>query len=762
MFLELILGSPASVVVALLAAVVLHFVLNLGKWRTILLELRTTDWYNLLFGFAMSNKNGMGTCEACGTAASLRCARCKTVRYCSIDCQRRHWRTGHKEECGKPAVILSAAEIAQRKVLLQDKVTESCPAAEEMLFPYNIFIAYYADAGRFRDPNSYAPAGMINVGNTCYANSVLQCLFATPHIRAFLHEFAYSPPRAHMCCAVQQHPQLKDWSLIAEVQKLLKDTAAGRGPVSTRPLLARVSQIGRHLTFGRQEDSHDFLLTLLDAMETELLEAAGGKDSITDLRTRETTFVFHSFGGYMRNQVECFSCGYVSRTFESVLCLALEISGHVSSIQAALDLHCGDEMLEGLNKYECDCCQNKVRAKKTSRIEAAPNILVLVLKRFSVGRFGKLNKKVSYPSALNLDSFKADDALDNAEANYSLYGVVVHLDHMNSTTFGHYIAYVKGADGRWWLCDDSSISQASASKVLSQNAYMLFYMRDPGSPKPPPLLKHGGWAGPGCNGGSPSAVFPDLVRRPDSHKDAKPRSCTHHETSRAGILERTLSSPAALTRSGAAHLKAPGGASCPDDSHAVSAGTGVNSMWEGGATLGTALAVPRYYTNEINTGIRGTRAAELVVELPEVESVQQVDVQLETDAMSCPGPGNVLVVEAAGKYLVRVPLGSALPLIQRARFSRRSKLLRVKLAGKLSLEVLEESGDEQSEQAFGARNDSCQIRENCECCGGSDQCTELEELNSTCQVPPALEEHPCPCNDRLAFQSASCNALDVL
>jgi ubiquitin C-terminal hydrolase len=54
---------------------------------------------------------------------------------------------------------------------------------------------------------------------------------------------------------------------------------------------------------------------------------------------------------------------------------------------------------------------------------------------------------------------QAEGALDTLPVTYSLYGVVVHLDSGGSTMWGHYIAYVKGPDGRWFCCDDERITE---------------------------------------------------------------------------------------------------------------------------------------------------------------------------------------------------------------------------------------------------------------------------------------------------------------
>jgi hypothetical protein len=41
-------------------------------------------------------------CEACGqVGADKRCSRCMGSVYCSIECQRKHWKAGHKHKCAK-------------------------------------------------------------------------------------------------------------------------------------------------------------------------------------------------------------------------------------------------------------------------------------------------------------------------------------------------------------------------------------------------------------------------------------------------------------------------------------------------------------------------------------------------------------------------------------------------------------------------------------------------------------------------------------
>lgn len=76
-----------------------------------------------------------------------------------------------------------------------------------------------------------------------------------------------------------------------------------------------------------------------------------------------------------------------------------------------------------------------------------------------------------------------------SEPHLSLHAAWLMCLQMNSTSFGHYICFVRTADGRWYGCDDAHVAPTSVSRVLSQNAYMLFYQRDVPKPAPQPGFK---------------------------------------------------------------------------------------------------------------------------------------------------------------------------------------------------------------------------------------------------------------------------------
>ncbi|XP_050187270.1 ubiquitin carboxyl-terminal hydrolase 16 isoform X2 [Myiozetetes cayanensis] len=197
-----------------------------------------------------------------------------------------------------------------------------------------------------------------------------------------------------------------------------------------------------------------------------------------------------------------------------------DLNPEEGSIHHCLYQFTRNEKLTETNKLLCDVCtqrhcgpKNNIKsekkyvytnAKKQMLISLAPPILTLHLKRFQHAGFNlqKVNRHIKFPEVIDLAPFCTAKCKNVAEGNtkvlYSLYGVVEHSGTMRS---GHYTAYVKmrttnnhlsdlvlrgqspqaletePVKGQWFHISDTHVQAVSVSKVLSSQAYLLFYER---------------------------------------------------------------------------------------------------------------------------------------------------------------------------------------------------------------------------------------------------------------------------------------------
>ncbi|KAG8060536.1 hypothetical protein GUJ93_ZPchr0002g26437 [Zizania palustris] len=189
----------------------------------------------------------------------------------------------------------------------------------------------------------------------------------------------------------------------------------------------------------------------------------------------EKSLVHRIFGGCLRSQVRCTSCSHCSNKFDPFLDLSLEIA-NAATLVKALQNFTEEELLDGGEKqYNCECCMQKVIAKKRFMIDKAPSVLTIHLKRFSpFNPRQKIDKKVEFQSTLNLEPYVSNS--EGMEFKYSLYGVLVHAGW--NTQSGHYYCFVRTSSGIWHNLDDNQVNQVHEADVLRQKAYMLFYVRD--------------------------------------------------------------------------------------------------------------------------------------------------------------------------------------------------------------------------------------------------------------------------------------------
>ncbi|XP_018588290.2 ubiquitin carboxyl-terminal hydrolase 36-like [Scleropages formosus] len=330
-------------------------------------------------------------------------------------------------------------------------LNDGIPAPQKMLFPGNKLSMRWERVYR-------VGAGLLNLGNTCFLNSTVQCLTYTPPLANYL----LSKEHSRVC-------RQTDFCMICVMQNHIIQAFANTGnaikPVS---FIRDLKKIAHHFRFGNQEDAHEFLRYTIDAMQKACLNGY----TKLDRQTQATTLVHQIFGGYLRSRVKCSVCKSVSDTYDPYLDIALEIR-QASNIVRALELFIKADVLSGDNAYMCARCKKKVPATKRFTVHRASNILTLSLKRFANFRGGKITKDVSYPEFLNIRPFMSQNTGD--PVMYGLYAVLVHSGY--SCHAGHYYCYIKASNGQWYQMNDSMVHCSNIKVVLNQQAYVLFYMR---------------------------------------------------------------------------------------------------------------------------------------------------------------------------------------------------------------------------------------------------------------------------------------------
>nr|GMD99554.1 ubiquitin carboxyl-terminal hydrolase 17-like [Ipomoea batatas] len=325
------------------------------------------------------------------------------------------------------------------------------------IFPYELFVKLY-DWSKVE----LHPFGLSNCGNSCYANAVLQCLAFTPPFTAyFLHGLHSKGCRK------------EGWCFTCELESLVLKAKEGNSPLSPIRIVSHLENIGSNLGNGQEEDAHEFLRHVIDTMQSVCLKEVGV--TVSGSLEEETTLIGLTFGGCLRSKIECMRCGGKSEKHERMMDLIVEIYGDVVTLEEALKQFSRTEVLDGENKYHCSRCKSYEKARKKMKVLEAPNVLTITLKRYQSGKFGKLNKQVTFPEILNLAPYMSGTS--DKSPIYQLYGVIVHLDAMNAAFSGHYICYVKNFQNKWFRVDDSMVKAVQLESVLSERAYILLYAR---------------------------------------------------------------------------------------------------------------------------------------------------------------------------------------------------------------------------------------------------------------------------------------------
>ena len=258
------------------------------------------------------------------------------------------------------------------------------------------------------------PRGLTNVGNTCFLNSISQCLLVTDNLTD-------SAPLG-----------IRD--ALARLKSTRDQTTC------PRELITVVTRLDPSITSGQQQDA------------AEALELMLASDT-----SRETHQGSHR--GETADVISCSTCGHSSAQTTPFNPPILRVPITAPTLDRCLSDLFTPQPIED---RRCDLCHTAA-SKISIEFRTTPPAMVLQLLRFHQGtEVSKNTSRVTISPTIHLDG-----------ETWQVTGLVNHIGALNH---GHYTACVHHQH-KWFRCDDARVVEIPAGVVFSasaKSAYLVF------------------------------------------------------------------------------------------------------------------------------------------------------------------------------------------------------------------------------------------------------------------------------------------------
>jgi ubiquitin carboxyl-terminal hydrolase 8 len=331
-------------------------------------------------------------------------------------------------------------------------------------------------------------SGLANLGNTCFINSCIQVLSHTYELNNFLEQETYK----------NKLRKKYDSALFLEwdnLRKIMWNENCVVSPGKFIKTIQKVAQLkGMEMFTGySQNDLPEFLLFLIDCFHTSLsreikMTISGKPENETDIvaikcfemiknmYSKEYSEIWNLFYAVHVSEITNLETGkQINLTPEPYFMIDLPIPANNKSpsLIDCFNLYVEGEVMEGENGWYNSETKERINIRKKIQFWSFPNILVIDFKRFNA-RFQKNQILITFPLD-DLDLSEYVIGYKKETYKYELYGV---CNHSGGVMGGHYTAYVKNANGKWYHFNDTSVSEVGLNdSIISPKAYVLFYRK---------------------------------------------------------------------------------------------------------------------------------------------------------------------------------------------------------------------------------------------------------------------------------------------